>query len=162
MSPGFAPERQAARIRSGRVVSVSGRTATVAVDGAQVTAPVHGTAVPGMGAMLIEQGGSLLVMPAPPMMAAGSAVAATNTFGDLGIAYGQTFPSTPSSVFACVGDLVPGQIGYAVVRGWSATAMDLRVFYRDGSAVSDAQVRINWWAVLMPTTAAQQLLEEEH
>ena len=58
------PPIQQTRIRNAVVVSVSGGTATVRMDGTRdiSNVPVYGTASAGQGVLVLEQGGSLLVL----------------------------------------------------------------------------------------------------
>lgn len=61
----WQPERQTARIRNGVVQSVAGGAATVRVDGGTDVTGVswYGPApVAGQGVLLLEQGGSLLLL----------------------------------------------------------------------------------------------------
>lgn len=66
----WLPVRETLRVRNCRVVSVSGGTAVVSLDGRHVEVPVYGPVAAGGAALLLEQGGSLLALGAAAAAAA--------------------------------------------------------------------------------------------
>lgn len=65
------PPRETVRMKNGTVLSVSGSSAVVRLDGGRsATVPVYGAVSVGQGVLVLEQGGSLLVLGNPAMLLA--------------------------------------------------------------------------------------------
>lgn len=64
------PPRENVRMKNGVVQSVSAGNAVVRIDNRNATIPVYGAVSVGQGVLVLEQGGSLLVLGNPAMLLA--------------------------------------------------------------------------------------------